>query len=40
MEYSEIKVFIKMNEDIKSDEMYSVLSKYINKSLLNDSKMF
>ena len=39
MEYSEIKVFIKMNEDIKSDEMYSVLSKYINKSLLNDSKM-
>lgn len=39
MEYSEVKLFIKMNKDVKSDEIYSVISKYINKSLLNDNKM-
>lgn len=37
MEYYEVKVFIQMNEDIKSDKMYEVISKYINYSLLNDS---
>lgn len=39
MEYCEVKVFIKMKEDVKSDYMYSVINKYINYTLLNDKKM-
>lgn len=39
MEYCELKIFIKMNTNINSDDMYSVISKFINKSLLNDTKM-
>lgn len=39
MDYSEVKVFIKMKEGVKSDNMYEVLNGYINASLLNDSKL-
>lgn len=39
MEYYEVKVFIKMKEDVKNDKMYEVISNYINYSLLNDSRL-
>lgn len=39
MTYSELKIFIRMKKDIKSNEMYEVLSKFINKSLGRDKRL-
>lgn len=39
MDYSEVKVFMKMKGDVNCDNMYEMLNKYINVSLLNDSKL-
>lgn len=39
MEYCEVKVFIKMKENVKCDYMYSVINRYVNYTLLNDKKM-